>query len=113
FSDPAWKPASFNHSTATTYPLVGLHATQTCSACHKNNVYKGTPRDCYTCHQALYTATTNPNHVATGFPTTCDSCHKPTDPNWLVAVFNHSTSTTYPLVGLHATPACAACPMKN
>ena len=27
------------------------HATQACTACHKNNVYKGTPRDCVGCHR--------------------------------------------------------------
>jgi hypothetical protein len=102
-TDPTWLLATVNH---TTYPLVGLHATQACAACHKNGVYKGTSRLCYTCHQANYTATTNPNHTAAGYPTTCDSCHKATDPTWLLATVNH---TTYPLVGVHATQPCAAC----
>ena len=48
-------------------------------ACHKNNVYKGTPRDCVGCHLADYQRTTSPNHAAAGFPTTCDSCHRATD----------------------------------
>ena len=55
-----------------------LHATQACAACHKNGVYKGTPRDCVGCHLADYQKTTNPNHAAAGFPTTCETCHKPT-----------------------------------
>ena len=105
FSAPAWSPSIFKHSTSTTYPLVGLHATQACAACHVNKVYKGTPRDCYTCHQALYQKTTNPNHIGASFPTTCDSCHKPTDPNWLVAVFNH---TYFPLTSNHNVP-CNQC----
>ncbi|MEI6669957.1 MAG: multiheme c-type cytochrome, partial [Acidobacteriota bacterium] len=104
-TDPSWLVAVFNH--ATTYPLVGLHATQPCSACHVNNVYKGTSRECVGCHKSTYDKTTNPNHAAAGFPTTCDSCHKPTDPTWQGAIFNHAT--VYQLVGLHATQPCAAC----
>ncbi len=113
FSDPAWRPASFNHSTATTFPLAGLHATQACAACHKNNVYKGTPRDCYTCHQSDYQRSVNPPHVASGFPTTCDTCHKFSDPAWKPASFNHSTATTFPLAGVHTTQACTACHKNN
>ena len=82
FSDAAWKPASFNHSTATTFPLAGLHTTQACTACHKNNVYKGTPRDCYSCHITDYQKSVNPPHLGGGFPTTCDQCHLFSAPAW-------------------------------
>ena len=106
FSAVAWSPASFNHSTATTYPLVGLHATQACAGCHKNNVFKGTARDCYTCHKALYTATKTPNHIAAGFPTTCDSCHKATDASWPLGKFNHSW---FPITSGNHNRPCAEC----
>jgi hypothetical protein len=106
-TDATWLLATVNHST---YALVGVHATQPCAACHKNGVYKGTPRDCYTCHQATYAATRNPNHAAAGYPTTCDSCHKQTDATWLLATVNHST---YALVGVHATQPCTACHKNN
>ena len=53
-SHTSWEQASFNH--AASYPLVGVHATQACSSCHKNNVYAGTPRDCYGCHRTDYGA---------------------------------------------------------
>jgi hypothetical protein len=102
-SDPTWLTATVNH---TTYPLVGVHATQACTACHKNGVYRGTPRDCFTCHQANYNQTTNPNHAAAGYSAACDSCHRATDPTWLTATVNH---TSFPLVGVHATQACTAC----
>jgi hypothetical protein len=49
--------------------------------------YTGTPRDCYSCHQANYAATTNPNHQAAGFPTQCQSCHTTTA--WRPASFDH------------------------
>ena len=46
----------------------GVHATQACATCHKNNVYKGTPRDCVGCHQPNYNATRNPNHAGGRLP---------------------------------------------
>ena len=77
--------ANWNRRASTTrqfFALVGVHATQPCAACHKNNVYTGTPTTCVGCHLAQYNATTNPNHAAAGFPTTCDTCHKATDTTW-------------------------------
>jgi uncharacterized protein (DUF2141 family) len=102
-SDPDWK-TTFNHSSV--YALVGVHATQACSACHRNGVYKGTPRECYGCHRTDYERTTSPNHAASGFPTACESCHRQSDTSWK-ATFNHSS--VYALVGVHATQACSAC----
>ena len=99
----AWQAAGVNHSAV--FPLVGLHASQACETCHKNNVFAGTPRDCVGCHQADYSRTQNPNHVAAGFPTTCDSCHRAADSSWLQGTFNH---TRFPLRGSHNVP-CAQC----
>ena len=103
-SDPTWSGGSFNHSSF--FPLVGTHATQACSACHKSGVYKGTARDCMGCHQPDYQRTANPNHAAAGFPTACESCHSASSPSWS-ASFNHAG--VFPLVGVHATQACSAC----
>ena len=104
-ADAAFSQGKFDHNTS--YPLVGIHAGQACAACHKNNLYRGTSRDCYGCHRADYERTKQPVHTAAGFPTACEICHKPTDPGWDRAIFNHSTS--YPLVGVHATQSCDAC----
>ena len=82
-SDSTWQGSvagGFSH--AAVFPLVGNHATLACQSCHKNNVYRGTPRDCVGCHLPNYTSAQNPNHVAASFPTTCESCHRPTDPQW-------------------------------
>jgi len=103
-SDPTWKQGKFDH--ATTYALVGAHAVQTCTTCHKNGVYKGTPRDCVGCHKADADGSVNPNHTAAGFATTCDSCHKNSDPAWNLARYPH---TTWPLQGAHVTPTCVTC----
>lgn len=108
--DSTWQTrGGFSH--AAIFPLLGVHATQACAACHKNNVYKGTPRECIGCHQADYNRTQAPNHSAAGFPTTCDQCHRASDPTWTGVSFNHSAF--FPLVGVHATQACGACHKNN
>jgi hypothetical protein len=86
-SNLAWKPATFNHST-TSFSLVGAHASAACTDCHKNGQYKGTPTDCYSCHQTDYSATINPSHVTANFPTACVSCHSTTA--WVPSTFNHA-----------------------
>ena len=108
-TDPQWKGAGFNHNQF--FALQGVHATQTCATCHKNNVYKGTARDCVGCHQADYTRAASPNHVTAGFPTSCDSCHRATDPQWKGASFNHNQF--FALQGVHATQTCATCHVNN
>ncbi len=104
-TDASWNQGVFNHTQV--FPLVGVHATQPCAACHKNNVYRGTPRDCVGCHLAQYDATTNPKHSAAGFPTTCETCHKATDASWDQGTFNH---TWFPIAsGRHSGNPCSAC----
>jgi len=50
--------------------------------------------------------------VAAGFPTACESCHRSTDASWSSgAGFNHNNF--FPLVGVHATQACAVCHQNN
>ena len=103
--DNTWQGPAFNHNQV--FPLVGHHAQIACGDCHKNGVYKGTPRDCYGCHKSEYDRTTSPNHKTSGFPTGCDACHKASDPDWTHGVFNHDNF--YPLVGNHKTLACTTC----
>ncbi|MEO5923700.1 MAG: hypothetical protein ABIR70_07745 [Bryobacteraceae bacterium] len=103
-STTQWTGAVFNHST-TAFPLTGKHTTVACASCHVNSVYKGTPKDCYSCHVTVYNSTTNPNHKAAGFPTTCATCH--TTAQWTGATFNH---TWFPITsGAHRGVACASC----
>jgi len=102
-TDTRWEGATFNH--ASVFPLLGVHAAQSCASCHRNNVYRGTPKSCVGCHQDAYNATRNPNHAATGFPTTCESCHRATDTSWTQGRFTH---TWFPLTGPHNRP-CAQC----
>ncbi len=103
-----WTSATFNH--ATVFPLTGAHATLQCAQCHTNNNYTTLPTDCYGCHKADFTGTTNPNHVTAGFPTSCVTCHNTT--SWNNAVFNHN-NTPFPLTGAHVSVPCASCHVNN
>jgi hypothetical protein len=97
----SWATAGFDHSR---FPLVGAHATVTCTRCHQNSVFAGLSHDCFFCHAQQYQATTMPDHAAAGFPTDCKSCHGTF--SWVPAGFDHSR---FPLTGAHTTVACAQC----
>jgi hypothetical protein len=97
-----WLDVFYDHS-GTAFPLVGSHTTVTCSACHVNGIYKGTPTNCYACHAA------KDNHNGK-FGTSCELCHKPT--KWQDVVFDHSV-TAFPLVDTHTTVACLSCHLNG
>lgn len=99
----AWKPVSYTHTAA--FPLTGGHAGQQCTTCHKNNIYKGLPSTCVSCHLTEYNNTTNPNHATSGFGTDCKVCHSSTT-TWQGAVFNHK----FPIkTGAHKNLNCTDC----
>ncbi len=93
-----WLPATMDHNL-TDFLLVGKHQTAACEACHVNNVFKGTPKDCYSCHAK------DDAHQGT-LGTDCSLCHVPA--GWLPSTFNHAL-TIFPLTGAHASLACARC----
>jgi hypothetical protein len=65
----------FDHLT-TGFELDGLHRDLPCEACHLNAIFKGTPRDCATCHSSgtRYIATPKPqSHIASS--DNCVACH--------------------------------------
>ena len=101
----AWKPATFDHNK-TNFPLTGAHTATPCASCHVNGKFAGTSAECYSCHQADFTKTTDPNHVAGNFDHNCITCH--TTSAWEPASFDHN-KTSFPLVGAHATVQCASC----
>ncbi|MEW6401288.1 MAG: hypothetical protein AB1649_05775 [Chloroflexota bacterium] len=93
-----WPDATFDHNN-TAFPLVSSHRTVACTACHRNGVYRGTPKDCFSCH-----ADRDPHNGQ--FGTACGSCHEPTD--WSDATFDHN-QTSFPLAGRHTNLACTSC----
>jgi len=107
----SWFGAKFDHLKYTGYALLGVHATLDCTACHAGGQYKGTPANCFGCHQKDFTGATNPNHVQAGFPHDCGVCHSSIA--WSPATFNHSTFTAFPLTGAHITVPCAQCHVNN
>ena len=77
----------FDH-TKTGFSLTGSHALTQCDNCHLDSIFKGTPRDCSTCHSAgnRRGIRAKPvNHIVT--TSQCDNCHKTTV--WTDATFSH------------------------
>lgn len=107
-SPRGWQSAAFDHSR-TKFPLTGAHRTLSCQSCHADNVYRGKPATCVSCHQKDYNGTTNPSHTAAHFPTDCASCH--TTSNWSGATFNHDAAFFPIYSGAHAGrwTSCATC----
>ena len=101
-----WAGSGFNHSV---FPLDQGHSTAKCTDCHTTGNYTDARTDCYSCHQANYTATTNPNHIISGIPNSCANCHTAI-PGWKPASYNH---TTFPLTLGHSTATCNDCHKGN
>lgn len=77
----------FDHAT-TGFALTGQHAQARCEACHVQGTFRGTPRDCVTCHRAgsQFDTTKLPaRHIPTN--QACDVCHRTA--NWTGVVFTH------------------------
>jgi nitrate/TMAO reductase-like tetraheme cytochrome c subunit len=102
-STNAWRPAAMDHDR-TGFPLTGAHRGTTCESCHKGGKYAGTPKDCYSCHQADQARAQNPSHAT--FPRECQACHN--TGAWRPANFDHNRSG-FPLTGAHRGASCAAC----
>lgn len=97
-TEDGWTPATFDHDLAA-FKLEGEHAEVACDSCHLNNVFAGTPDDCYSCHRE------DDEHNGQ-FGTDCAACHNPSD--WDDADFDHNRSG-FPLTGEHAGVACERC----
>ncbi len=100
----AWKSRlPFDHNK-TGFTLVGRHKVAACMSCHVGQRWNGTPATCISCHAK--------NDVHRGSRgTNCASCHNPN--SWNAATFNHNRDTAFPLVGRHASAACAGCHGKG
>ena len=81
-------PSKFDHLT-TGYELLGAHLNVPCESCHVGAIFKGTPRDCASCHSqgSRITATyKGQNHVLSS--ARCEACH--TEVAWMPAShFDH------------------------
>ena len=93
-----WTPATFDHNL-TAFKLEGKHLEAECEKCHLNEIYQGTPTDCFSCHEQ------DDEHQGE-FGTDCAACHS-TDA-WTPASFDHNLSN-FPLTGAHLSVGCTQC----
>lgn len=89
----------FDHDL-TDFPLIGLHATVPCEACHVTGSFKGIAMDCESCHKS------DDEHSG-ALGVSCVGCHNPA--GWELWYFDHSVQTDWPLEGAHENLVCNAC----
>jgi len=99
-----WEGAAFSHFY---FPLKGMHKTTTCTSCHKNGLFAGTPSECVDCHLNDYNSTGNPNHKQAGYSTDCRKCHGDNALSWQGAIFDHDSF--WPIRGAHKGLDCNEC----
>lgn len=114
---------AFDH-VKTGYPLTGVHSSQRCETCHVNGIFRGTPRDCQSCHTsgarlAGQNMVKPMQHVQTQLP--CDSCHNTVTftgarfnhmgiaPNSCGTCHNGMTATGKPGGHIPTTASCGTC----
>lgn len=79
----------FDH-LRTGFSLTGNHVQTRCESCHQNGIFKGTPRDCASCHQpGMRFSRGNLVMPLQHLPTqlACESCHN--TKTFVGARFNH------------------------
>jgi hypothetical protein len=95
-STAGWTPVTYDHNLST-FRLAGKHIDVACTGCHVNNIFRGTPTDCYSCHRS------NDTHNGQ-FGTNCGNCHSTA--GWTPATFDHNM---FALTGGHAGLVCSQC----
>jgi Class III cytochrome C family len=99
--------ADFDHSS-TGYVLNAQHQNVRCETCHVKGVFKGTPKDCESCHgwnNPRATLSVMPvTHIPTG-NATCESCHQANMAQFVDATrtFNHATVRSLTCVNCHSS----------
>ena len=104
----SWTTTTFKHTLR--FPLTGAHAQTNCVDCHEN-IFAGTPQDCYACHKDNYDNTTQPNHRIFGFLTNCTLCHS--TQTWRGAAFDHLQASGFDVQGAHQKLQCNQCHVNN
>src|SRR5215831_2019091 len=88
--------AAFDHFL-TGFPLTGAHAGVDCTSCHVNGRFKGTPQQCFACHNGVTAQGKPPSHPqATNF---CEGCHLTAA--WRDLRFIDHVQTTAPCAACH------------
>jgi len=98
-SETTWHAVAFDHGF-TQFPLIGIHASAACEACHTALDFTQVARQCRDCHE-------DRDAHDGAFGEACETCHNPN--GWNRWRFDHDEQTTYPLVGSHRGLECASC----
>lgn len=94
-----WSKHAFDHDK-TNFRLELKHDQVLCAACHPNQRYKDTPRECASCHRV--------DDVHRGaYGDKCQTCHTPA--KWKQVRFDHDRKTDFKLLGNHRDLTCTAC----
>ncbi|MEI6803146.1 MAG: cytochrome C [Burkholderiales bacterium] len=101
-TEVSWKEAKFDHEK-TKFSLTGKHVDVKCAECHKDAVYKDTPKACIGCHRKI---DEQKGHKGQ-FGEKCETCH--TTKAWKPSQFNHDVDTKYLLKGKHVQAKCVSC----
>lgn len=103
--------AKFDH-IKTGFNLTGAHVQVRCESCHLQGMFKGTPRDCASCHMSgnRMGATAKPGrHVITNAQ--CDNCHRTMA--WTPASFSHVGVMPGGCLTCHNGSMAAAKPLRH
>lgn len=93
-----WSPAKFNHDLAD-FQLTGSHLEAACENCHPSRPYRGTPKECISCHQ-------DKDEHEGRFGTDCAICHNTS--TWEEVNVDHNIFA-FPLTGKHIDVDCEKC----
>jgi hypothetical protein len=107
---PLTNMTKFDHDLAD-FKLTGAHKAVDCKSCHKNDLFRGTPQNCSSCHA-------EPQVHLGKFGTDCAACHSTA--TWHGATvntghggtFDHNR-TRFKLTGAHETTECKRCHVNN
>ncbi len=94
-----WARSEFDHDK-TDFKLKFTHQRVACNACHIDEKYKDTPKNCVDCH-AIRDVHSN------RFGNNCKSCHQ--ERGWDKSLFEHGRDTQYKLEERHRRVGCNDC----
>ena len=103
-NEDTWKEARFDHAK-TKFPLRLAHADAKikCDACHVDNKFTGTARECVACHRK---DDMKDGHKGR-FGARCEKCHD--EGEWKVSTFRHDRDTHFQLLDRHRIVKCDSC----
>ncbi|MCC6815832.1 MAG: hypothetical protein IT267_05425, partial [Saprospiraceae bacterium] len=97
----------------TNFPLLGVHRTVDCNACHRSETqlrFEPLGLECISCHLEDFNSAKSPDHKKNGYSTNCLECHSQHSSGWKTGNVNHDF---FPLVNSHKIDDCRKCHQSN